>query len=374
VAFLTRSLAVGGAERQLTLLARGLAGRGHRVLVAAMYGGGALEAELAGSTVELAVLEKRSRWDAGFLARLAGRVGAWRPQALYSFLDVPNLLAAGLKPAWRGARVVWGVRDALGDFSGYDWFARAANRLTYPVSRWADAVVANSRAAARHHAARGLGARELAVIPNGIDTGRFRFDPAGRRRMRAAWGVGPGEVLVGMAARLDPKKDHPNLLEAFGRLRRERPGLRLVCIGGGPAGLARRLQGRAAELGLAGAVVWAGEVADMPAAYSALDLKVLSSYGESFPNCLAEAMACGRPVAATRAGDSAWVVGREELLAPPRDPAALAAACARALAGPPERREELGRGLRRRVEERFAPAVLVARTEELLARVIGGAA
>ncbi|MDL1890770.1 glycosyltransferase, partial [Nitrospirales bacterium NOB] len=71
VLFLTRALNVGGAERQLVVLARGLRKRGHEVAVAVFYPGGLLEAELKDVGIPILSLAKRGRWDlVGFVLRL----------------------------------------------------------------------------------------------------------------------------------------------------------------------------------------------------------------------------------------------------------------------------------------------------------------
>jgi glycosyltransferase involved in cell wall biosynthesis len=368
---LTRSLAAGGAERQLCLLARGLARRGHRVRVVAMYPGGTLAGELKRAGVAVVQMHKRGRWDAGFAARLARRLRRLEPAVVVSYLDAPNLIAAALRSLLPGVRLVWQVRTAYMDLARFGAFARVVNRLTYPASRLAHGVVFNSRAGRDLHLAKGMRPRRLAVIPNGVDTAAFAYDPQGRSRLRRAWGVEPDQLLVGLPARLDPMKDHPVFLIAAARVAAEIPGARFVCLGGGPEGYRRELASRAQALGLGRRLLWAGERQDMAAALSALDLAVQSSYGEGFPNAPAEAMACGRPVAATAVGDTAWLVGEPALLAPPRDPAALAARMLAVLSLPKDRRRALGERLRRRVARRFSGSAMVTASEEFLRRVAG---
>ena len=182
IAFLTRSLEVGGSERQMLLLARGLADRGHRVLVLSMYPGGGLASLLDGSEVLLKELHKKSRWDlAGFLLRLQGELNRWRPEVVHSYLDVPNIISALLRPSLGNAAVVWGVRDALDDLSAYDRFSRLIRWLTYPISPLAQGIILNSSAARDLHVAKGLSQKNLAVIPNGIDVERFKFDSEGMK-------------------------------------------------------------------------------------------------------------------------------------------------------------------------------------------------
>ena len=369
---LGRSLELGGAERQMALLAAGLRQRGHQVTVACFYPRGPLVAELRAAGVEPVGLDKRGRWDLPgpglALVRLARR---HRAQVIYSFLDTPNLLAALVKPLLPGVRLAWGVRASDMDLGRYDWFAALMARLPRLLAGRADLIIANSRAGAAVAGRRGLPAGRLRVIPNGIDTQRFAPDPAAGLALRRQWGVGPEQTLVGLVGRVDPMKDHATFLRAAALMRARRPGLRLVCVGDGPAHQRAALAAQARDLGLEPALVWAGARGDMPAVMNALDLLALSSaFGEGFPNVVGEAMACAVPVVVTRVGDAAWVAGRPELAVAPGDPPALAAAALAVLDLPPGRRRELGRELRRRVEERFSLAAMVEASQAALADLV----
>ena len=367
VLFLIRSLELGGAEGQMALLARGLKARGHEVWVASFYAQGPLAAGLTAAGVEVIPLGKRGRWDwAGFFARLGREIKTRRPQVLYSFLDTPNLAAAMLRPRFPHLKVVWGVRASFMDLSRFGFFPAAMNRLTVLASPLASGIVVNSRAALDFHTGRGMPLRLVKVIENGVDTARFAPGEEGRAEVRREWGVGPDELLVGLAGRLDPMKDHPNFLKAAAIMAEAREDARFVCVGGGPTDYARRLKDMAASLGLAGRVVWAGERGDMPRAYRALDLAVSASYGESFPNAVAEAMASGLPVVVTRVGDSARAVAEADLAVPARDAEALAKACLAVLDIAAGERTALGLRLRERVVRRFSLEAMVAATERYL--------
>jgi glycosyltransferase involved in cell wall biosynthesis len=370
ILFLTRSLDRGGAERQLVVLARGLADRGHTVAVAVFFGGGAFEAELAEAGVSVINLGKQGRWDIlPFLSRLARLVRKQRPVVLHGYLGVPNILATALKPLLPGTRIVWGVRASNMDLSRYDWLSRLVYILERRLALFADCIIANSDAGKRYAVVNGFSEGKMVVIPNGIDTEYFRFDPEGRRLVRVAWGVGEDEILVGLVGRLDPMKDHPVFLEAASHIARERRDVRFVCVGGGPADYAEALKQRAADLGLTNQLIWVGSQDDMPAVYSALDIAASSSYGEGFSNTIAEAMACCVPCVVTDVGDSALIIGDTGSIVAPGDHSALAAAILRLTDLPLENRRALGDVCRARIVSEFGIGRLVQRTERVLGLV-----
>jgi glycosyltransferase involved in cell wall biosynthesis len=368
VLFLARSLERGGAERQLVVLAKGLASRGHGVTVAVFYAGGAFEAELAMAGVRIIDLAKQGRWNlVSFLIRMARLLREERPAVLHSYLGVPNILAAALKPLLSGTRIVWGVRASNMDLSRYDSLSRMAYVLERSLARFADCIIANSHAGKHHAVANGFPENKMRVIPNGINTKYFQFDPEGRRQLRLAWGIGEGEILVGLVGRLDPMKDHAAFLAAASYIARMRQDVRFVCVGDGPADYAEALKQRAAVLGLTGQLIWAGASDDMPAVYSALDLaSSSSSYGEGFANTVAEAMACGMPCAVTDVGDSALIVGATGRVVPPGDHSALADAIGHLIDLSPKERRELGEACRARIVSEFGIDRLVQRTEQAL--------
>lgn len=367
---LNRSLNYGGAERQLVALARGLHRRGHRVVVAVFYAGGPLESDLHEAGVPVEILDKRGRWDVvGFLLRLGGFLRRERPDVLHGALPLPNVLAVLLRPLF-GGKVVWAVAGADLDPTRYDWLFRVVDRTERRLSRFADLIVSNSEAGRDDAVADGFPAERVAVIPNGIDTDRFRPDPAARRRVRAELGVAEGEALVGVVGRLDPQKDHPTFLRAAARLAAEREAARFVCVGTGPDGYAAELRALADDLGVTPRLTWAGARADMPAVFNALDVAVLpSAYGEGIANVLGEAMACGVPCVATDVGDSAWVVGDPGAVVPPRDPDALAAGIGRVLDRVRDGEVD-PEGVRGRVVEHLSLERFLDRTEQALRSLI----
>ena len=369
ILFLAHSLEGGGAERQLVNLALGLALRGRRVSVAVFYDGGPYGAGLAAAGVKLIDLNKKGRWDIlPFLSRLLRLLRAQRPAVLHSYLAGPNIIAAALKPLlFRGTRIVWGVRASNVDLEQYGWFTRGCYGVERRLARFADLIICNSRAGLEYAVTRGFPRRKTVVIPNGIDTGYFKADMAARASARTEWGVSEHQILVGLAARLDPMKDHPTFLRAAAALSQARRNLRFVCVGDGPDPFKAELRLLAATLGLNKKLIWAGSRLDMPAVYSALDIVCSSSsFGEGFSNAIGEAMACGVPCVVTDVGDAAYIVGDSGCVIAPSDHRALAAAIGRLADLPSRERRTLGDACRERVVSEFGMETLAQRTERAL--------
>lgn len=351
----------GGAERQLALLANGLADRGHRVTLATFYNGGMRERDLS-EQVRLVSLNKRSASDmTGFVTRLMKLVREVRPDIIHGYLTAGNLAATACVPAASRATIVWALRDSNMDLSRYGSMTRWTSRIAKLLSFTADMVIANSMAGVEHARSLGYPKDRLRHVPNGIDTDAFYPDPQAGAAFRQSLGIGSEVPLVGLVGRLDPMKDHENFLAAAQRLKDSVPGIRFICAGGGAEARRAQLMQVAASMGLADRMHWLPNCSDMRGLYCALNVFCLASrYGEGFPNVLGEAMACARPCVATDVGDSALVAGGQALIVPPADPEALAAAIRLSV----DKRPVLL--ARSRIVSEFSIEKMIARTESLL--------
>lgn len=368
IVFLNRTLGIGGAERQLTLLAAGLHERGHEVMVAVFYGGYPLERALRDTGVPIHYLDKAGRYDiAGFSIRLGSFLRRVKPDVIYAFKEEANIYGALTKPIHR-TKLVWGVRAFNNDLKFYGKVSRLTLRLEYAMCRLPDLIIANSHAGLNYARSKGFPNDRAIVIPNGFDTERFRPDTEARQRLRAELGVAACESLIGLVGRLDPVKDYPSFLRAASLLAQTRRDLRFVCVGPGPEPYSGGLRTLADSLGLGRQVLWAGPRDVMPAVYNGLDLLVSSSISEGFSNVLGEAMACGTPCVATDVGDSAWVVGDCGEIVAASNPVTLAAAVSRMLDRIAARNITPGQ-IRGRVVAHFSRESLLDSTEAALSRL-----
>ena len=360
VFLLTRSLTTGGAEQQLVALARGLCEGGHQVSIGVFYGGGPLERGLESAGMEIVDLGKSGRWDVvPFLLRTAAALRLRKPDVLYSFLGGANLVASAVRRSVPRTKLVWSVRNSEFDMSVDHWVARAGHRLEAALAHAPDAIIANSSAGRDFAVSRGFPAGRITIVPNGIDTDRFRPDPGLRAEQRGKLGLSEDEIAIGVLGRLNATKDHASFLRAAAAVHARQPNCRFLCVGSGPE--LERLQRLAVDLGIADRVLFPGEL-DPAAALNAFDIACSSSITEGFSNALAEAMACGLPCAATDVGDSAMIVGDSGMVVPPASPADLAGAVERQIERLPAHDPAVPRA---RIVDNFSLAAMVDRTVEV---------
>jgi len=326
VLFFIRSMVVGGSQRQVAILARGLIERGHEAAIVVFYTGGEIDVAREPASPRVISLEKSGRWDTiAPLARLRRLIRTERPDVIYAFHPPQAVLATLLLPRTQKTRLVFGVRAAAMEVERYDSLSALTYAVEVRLSKRADLIIANGHTVRADAIKRGMPRSRIAVIPNGIDTQIMQPDSAAGSLQRRAWGIPENAFIIGCVARFDPMKDHPTFLEAAARLAREQTDARFVCVGDGAARYREELKAQARALGLDGALIWAGEMDSLRNVYNAFDVATLSSaFGEGFPNVVGEAMACGIPVVATDVGDVHRIVGNLGEVVPPRNPQALA--------------------------------------------------
>jgi glycosyltransferase involved in cell wall biosynthesis len=336
-----------GGQNQVLLTARGMAARGHDVVVACQAGGAlAQRARAAG----VAVREVAFSGDLSFAAVRALRalMRESRPDVVQ--LHDPHTVSAGVLAGRLAGRPTL-VATRRVDFP----LRGPLSRRKYAACR---RVIAVSEAIAAVLRQDGLSPECVRVVHEGVPD---RAPQPGGREVLRELGIPDGASVVGNVAALTGHKDQATLLAAAARVAARMPDTRFVFVGEGE--LRGRLVALARDLGLQGRCVFTGFRADLDRLIPAFTVFCLSSHMEGLGTSLLDAMAFGVPVVATAAGGIPEAVtdrttGR---LVPPRNPEALADALLEALQDP-ARRAAWGRAGRRRFEERFTADRMVDAT------------
>ncbi len=345
----------GGQEQALALL-DGLRARGH----------GAELVTVRGSTLGerarehgIAVHEVSPRTPRPAAARKLRELLRAEPRDIVHTNEAHALTASWFARAHRQAMVIASRRVA---------FPLQKHALARAQYRSAQRTIAVSQFVARSLAGGGLPPRSVRVVYDGVALPPPGSDAA-RRRARARWGAAEGQRLIGCVGHLLPEKGQEFLIRAMPEMAKRAGNCRLVLAGDGRS--RSRLERLAGEVGVSGAVHFAGEVKDVAEVYRALDIFVFPSLAEPLGSSLLTAMAWALPAVAAEGGAVPEVIeaGRNGVLVPPRDPAAIAESVARLLAEP-ERARALGQAARRTIEERFTADRMVDATLAVYAEVV----
>ena len=256
----------------------------------------------------------------------------------------PGYLAAALRAGGYRGRVVAVAHDLI-QRSLMSRTRTLLKRVDRASGVWAsDAEVAVSDFVLRRVQRDARGDKRIVRIYNGVDLDVYSG---------AANGSATRTLDIGWAGRIVHGKGLETLIEALPTVRRHVP-VRLRIAGDGP--LRSTLQGLAAKLGLGETISFEGWSSDMPSFWGSCALAAVPSHKwvESFGMAAVEAMACARPVVASRAGALPEIVedGVSGRLVPPGDHKALAAALIE-LAQDADQRISAGAAGRARCEDRF---------------------
>lgn len=384
ILYLNPIAAIGGAERCLLDLLAGIDRTRFEPVVAAPQNGllarrvremgvQFLPLDFPRSVEKLSLRGRRSSaWTALAAApeilRMVVRVQRYTrdigPALIHANGIKPHLIGT-LAGVPRRVPVVWHLHDFLQNRT----FERMLGRLAYSASAGVIAVSAAVRSSLE-----ALGpCRNVVVIHNGVDLAAFRPRADGAS-LRASMGVGQEAPLIGMVGVLARWKGQEVFLEAARRILKLRPDARFAIVGDeiyrteGHGTFRDRLKQLASEKGLGSAVTFLRHQADVPAVLGAFDVVVhASTEPEAFGLVPLEAMACGRPLVASRVGAVPEVVGEDGAaawLVPPGDATALAEAISALLldAGASRR---MGAAGRQRAEQLFDVRRVVCEIEQL---------
>ena len=312
------------------LLIDALRARGRHVLLVVQSADGPLKALLP-ADLPLVVLGHGTTW-AG-LPGLVRFLRTRRPDVLVSSLDHNNIAALLAKCFSRtGTRLVMCQHNALSAETALGWKYRLVPILYRLLHRVADGIVAVSNGVADDlSATAGIARRRITTIYNPVIGPGFQERAAPPPETR--WLGDRSRPTLVFAGRLTEQKDPRTLLEAFALLLPFVPA-RLLILGDGP--LRAELEETARELGLSGSVSFAGFQSNPLPWISQASALVLSSRYEGLGNVIVEALALGTPVVATDCPFGPAEIlehGRFGVLAPPGDPAGLAAAMRRCSGG-----------------------------------------
>mgnify|MGYP001062168790 FL=1 len=201
--------------------------------------------------------------------------------------------------------------------------------LSYVIPKF---IVTVSKKAKKIYEAVGYNKKIFKFIPNGYDLSILKVNKLQKVNFKKNIKKKKKVTLIGNVARYDPQKDHFNLLNALSLIRQKNINFFCVLVGFNINQNNIDLISEIKRLKLSNHVKLLDQTDNVSQVMNGLDIHVLSSsYGEGFPNVVAESMACGTPCIVTDVGDSFFIVGKTGWVVPPKNSIKLANAIEKAL-------------------------------------------
>jgi len=203
------------------------------------------------------------------------------------------------------------------------------SKLSYLIPK---SIVIASKRAKKIYEIKGYDKKKLRFIPNGYDLSILKPSKFQKINFQKKNKIKKKIPLIGKVARFDLKKDHLNLIKALSLIRSKNVNFSCVLIGTNINQSNIKLVSKIKELKLSNHVKLLGQNDDITKVMNGLDVYIQSSsYGEGFPNVVAEAMSCGTPCVVTDVGDAKFIVGKNGWIVAPNNSIKLAKAIEKAL-------------------------------------------
>ncbi len=353
-------LEVGGTQRQMLELARGLNPRIFTPEVLCLSHSLKFAPTLVQAGIPVTVVKKTFKYDVSVISRLKSFLRNAEVLITFGFTaDAWCRIAARIAKV---PVVLSSVRTSSEESVLIDW----VNRALVPIT---DHYIANSQAVASYLRGIGVRAEKYSVVVNGLDVERIMAAQQDGQGLRCSLGIGGRSFVVGIVGRLSPEKNtvaYLRIAQAFARICANAV---FVVVGDGPN--AERLRDLASNLGIASKVHWLGERTDVPALLSCFDVAMLTSVREGLSNTLLEYMGAALPIVASNVGGNPEVVLHQKtgFLYPVND-LAQAVRYLTNLHEDAQLRREVGTEARLRAIKEFSMDRMITQTQELLTRLL----
>ena len=353
--FVINSLNFGGAERMLSRLV--VTNRFHHntIKIVSLLGRGDFSKQLEQAGIDVTYLNMENS-RVGFIKvfHILKILKQFDPDVVHSWSYHTDLILGLLSPLMRGIPIFWSIRQTnLSSFHNKRT-TLVVVRLCAALSRFVPyEIICNAHSAKSSHARFGYKSDKIKVIPNGIDCDIFSPSRSLNKKFRSELGIAEDVPIVGMVGRFDSQKNHELFFDAAKLIADIQPRCIFALSGKEIDHENEALKQMIGRRKLTSQTILLGRLDDVPTVMNGIDVLVLSSAGEGWPNVVGEAMACGTPVVSTNVGEAKHIVGDTGVTIESMDASALANGALEIMSLDKASYRELSRRARSRICENF---------------------
>ena len=298
---------------------------------------------------------RMNRWFSSFSAifRLFRIIRSERPNVVHTWMYHANLLGGIASIIAGNKNIIWSIRRAdlsIGESVPTFLIMKIGALLSKTIPQ---AIVCVAESGMKNHKKYGYDATKMIVIPNGYDVRGRKPKESERKKIRERFNIADDEIVIGTVGRFHASKDYGNFVTSSSIISSHYKKVRFFMIGRGVDRSNSILVGWINKMDCADKFYLFGEINDVPAHMSAMDIFCLSSKTEGFPNVVAEAMSMSLPCVVTDVGDVKRIVGEAAIIVEPGNSTALSIGLSEMLSQSAECRKDIGLKASNRIKKEY---------------------
>jgi glycosyltransferase involved in cell wall biosynthesis len=308
-------------------------------------------------------------FDIRSLFRLYRIIKIINPDVVFTWMYHANLIGGFVSKFFLKKNVIWNIHHAYIDSDSLRFSTRI---IVYLCSFFSylipDKIIYCSTKGLINHSKILYSRSKSVVVFNGYDETIYLRDNDQRIQLRKKYGISNNEIIVGLVARWHPVKDHYNFINAIELvLKRNDTDIKVIMVGEGVDEVNVELVDYLKNKKLLYNFILYGMSDNVTEIYNMIDINVLSSKAEAFPNSLAESMLCGTPCVSTDVGDARVIIDRFGWICKPLDSLDLSKSIIKAIEFIRQNgKENIGTQSREFVSEKFNTQIMLNSFVDLL--------
>jgi len=293
------------------------------------------------------------------ILKLFYRIRIINPRIIHTFLVHSALLSLIAKMKY-SSTIIWNIFSSDLSYKSNNYLTVIVIKICALLSKFVpDKIILDSKSSYKAHKKAGYNDKIMKVIYNGIDTKIFYFNDKVRKTYRNKFFPNNNELVIGLIARYHPVKGHDVFIKAAGLLSQQINNVKFLLNGRGVNEENIELMKLINNQNIKNICHFSNEDLDILEFLSACDILVSSSYYESFPMMICEAMSSRIPCVVTNVGDCAKIVADTGIIVDKGDSIAIAKSLVKLINMNKESRLQLGKRARLRIKSLFSEKLMI---------------
>ncbi len=301
------SLGQGGAERVLTTLC--INDKINEHLIITIMKNSFYDQQLIKNNIQVYNLNILRIFDVFKFFNLIKILLRERPDVLQTWLYHSDLLGGIAGKIVGIKKIFWNIRHS--DVSSHNLKIRTkiVIKILAILSKYIPSgIIFCSNESYLNHIQHGYSNHNSTLINNGVDLNEFKPNKINKESIKKLYNF-KSNIIIGMIARYHPYKDHYTLLESLSNLKQKKIAFHCVLAGTSIDKNNKKLINDIQKFDIQEEIILLGPHDNISQIMNMIDLNILITKSESFPNVIAEAMACGTPCISSDQGEAVNIIG-----------------------------------------------------------------